>query len=54
MISQSDLQPGDLVFWQNATCTKGDRWNEIHHTGIYIGEGKVIEGSLSKGCVVIE
>ena len=52
VISQSDLQPGDLVFWQNATCTKGDRWNEIHHAGIYIGEGKVIEGSLSKGCVV--
>ena len=53
VISQSNLQPGDLVFWQNATCTKGDRWNEIHHAGIYIGEGKVIEGSLSKGCVVI-
>ena len=53
VISQSDLQPGDLVCWQNATCTKGDRWNEIHHAGIYIGEGKVIEGSLSKGCVVI-
>ena len=53
VISQSDLQPGDLVFWQNATCTNGDRWNEIHHTGIYIGEGKVIEASSSKGCVVI-
>lgn len=53
VISQSDLQPGDLVFWQNAACTKGDRWNEIHHTGIYIGEGKVIEASSSKGCVVI-
>lgn len=52
MIQQSQLQPGDLVFWQNATCTKGDRWNEIHHTGIYIGEGKVIEASSSKGCVV--
>ena len=53
MIQQSQLQPGDLVFWQNAACTKGDRWNEIHHTGIYIGEGKVIEASSSKGCVVI-
>lgn len=53
LISQSDLQPGDIVFWQNATCTKGDRWNEIHHTGIYIGEGKVIEASSSKGCVII-
>ena len=53
IISQSDLQPGDLVFWQNAACDKGDRWNEIHHTGIYIGEGKVIEASSSKGCVVV-
>lgn len=52
VILQSQLQPGDLVFWQNAACTKGDRWNEIHHTGIYIGEGKVIEASSSKGCVV--
>ena len=53
LIPQSSLQPGDLVFWQNAACTKGDRWNEIHHTGIYIGEGKVIEASSSKGCVVV-
>lgn len=53
VIPQSNLQPGDLVFWQNATCNKGDRWNEIHHTGIYIGEGKVIEASSSKGCVVV-
>ena len=52
-ISRDQLQPGDLIFWQNATCTKGDRWNEIHHTGIYIGDGKVIEASSSKGCVVI-
>ena len=52
-ISCDQLQPGDLIFWQNAACTKGDRWNEIHHTGIYIGDGKVIEASSSKGCVVI-
>ena len=52
-ISRDQLQPGDLIFWQNAACTKGDRWNEIHHTGIYIGDGKVIEASSSKGCVVI-
>ena len=49
-ISRDQLQPGDLIFWQNAACTKGDRWNEIHHTGIYIGDGKVIEASSSKGC----
>ena len=52
-ISRDQLQPGDLIFWQNAACTKGDRWNEILHTGIYIGDGKVIEASSSKGCVVI-
>ena len=52
-ISRDQLQPGDLIFWQNAACTKGDRWDEIHHTGIYIGDGKAIEASSSKGCVVI-
>ena len=53
MIQQSQLQPGDLVVWQTAACTKGERWNEIHHTGIYVGERKVIEASSSKGCVVV-
>ena len=52
-IEQSELQPGDLVFWQNRQCSGCGRWNEVHHTGIYIGLGMVIEASSSKGRVVI-
>ena len=53
VVGRSELQPGDLVFWQNLSCQGCSRWNEVHHTGIYIGEGKVIEASSSKGRVVI-
>ncbi|MHB1314603.1 MAG: C40 family peptidase [Christensenellales bacterium] len=53
MVGRSELQPGDLVFWQNLSCEGCHRWNEVHHTGIYIGDGKVIEASSSKGRVVI-
>ena len=52
-VEQSQLQPGDLVFWQNTGCSGCGRWNEVHHTGIYIGLGMVIEASSSKGRVVI-
>ena len=52
-IDQSERQPGDLVFWQNLGCSGCGRWNEVHHTGIYIGLGMVIEASSSKGRVVI-
>ena len=50
-ISSSQLQPGDLIFWSKA-CTCG-RWNEIHHTGIYIGDGRIVDASSSKGRVVL-
>ena len=53
VVGRSELQPGDLVFWQNLGCDGCGRWNEVHHTGIYIGDGKVIEASSSKGRVVI-
>ena len=52
-IEQSELQPGDFIYWQKSGCSGCGRWNEIHHTGIYIGLGKVIEASSSKGRVVI-
>jgi cell wall-associated NlpC family hydrolase len=52
-VGQSELVVGDLVFWQNLNCTGCHRWKEVHHTGIYIGDGKVIEASASKGRVVI-
>lgn len=50
-ISGVALQPGDLVFWSKA-CSCG-RWNEIHHAGIYIGNGKIVDASSTKGRVVV-
>lgn len=50
-ISRGQLQPGDLIFWSKA-CSCG-RWNEIHHTGVYIGNGKIVDASSSKGRVVL-
>ena len=52
-VGRSELQAGDLVFWQNLNCSGCHRWNEIHHTGIYVGDGKVVEASSSKGRVVV-
>jgi|AGTN01.1.fsa_nt_gi Cell wall-associated hydrolases (invasion-associated proteins) len=51
-VELSDLQPGDLIFWQKTGCHCG-RWHEIHHAGIYIGNNRVIEASSCKGRVVI-
>jgi len=53
-ISEDDLMPGDLVFWTQTDCSNPDcsRWKEIHHVGIYIGNGKVIDSSSSRDEVV--
>ena len=52
-VGRSELQPGDLVFWVNKKCEGCHRWKEIHHVGIYIGEGRVIEAASGKGRVLI-
>lgn len=52
-VGRSELQPGDVIFWQNLGCGGCGRWKEIHHVGIYVGDGKVVEASSSKGRVVV-
>ena len=43
-----ELQRGDLVFYYNSYKTS----NFITHTGIYLGKGKFIHTSSSKGVVI--
>jgi len=45
-VSKSNLKVGDLVFLQN-TYRQG-----ISHVGIYVGDGKMIHASSSKGIVI--
>ncbi len=45
-VSKEELQPGDLVFFQN-TYRPG-----ISHVGIYVGDGKFIHASSSQGVVI--
>ena len=48
-IAISDLQVGDLIFWSFNT---NGRFMNVTHTGIYAGNGYVIDASSSRGMVV--
>lgn len=48
-VSKTDLQPGDLVFFD----TKGGNDNEVTHEGMYIGEGKFIHSANQRTIVRI-
>lgn len=45
-IPQRDLQPGDLVFF-----TTSSRGGKVSHVGMYIGGGKMIHASTSRGVI---
>ena len=51
-ISSSALQPGDLVFWSKTSCRCG-RWNEVHHVGVYVGNGRIVDASSKNGRVML-
>ncbi len=57
VISRSNLQPGDLVFWslknKDGSWKQPDRYRHISHVGIYAGDGKVIDASYARGKVVL-
>lgn len=45
-VEKSNLQPGDLVFFYNTSKTA------LGHVGIYVGDGKFIHASTSKGIYI--
>ncbi|NLT97738.1 MAG: C40 family peptidase, partial [Christensenellaceae bacterium] len=49
-ISKDELQPGDLIFWTKHSSTAG-RWRNIHHVGIYAGNGKIVEAKNNRNGV---
>ncbi|MGI5918370.1 MAG: C40 family peptidase [Christensenellales bacterium] len=52
-ISKDELQPGDLIFWTKHSSTAG-RWRNIHHVGIYAGNGKIVEAKNNKNGVEMD
>lgn len=48
-VPRSEMQPGDLIFWHK-NGGRPDRY--VHHVGIYIGDGKIIDASYNAGKIV--
>jgi hypothetical protein len=53
LVGEAELQPGDLIFWQKPSCSCGKKYNEIHHTGIWLGDGMIVDASSSNGRVIV-
>ncbi len=51
-ISADQLAAGDLVFWEKVGANEG-RYKDIHHVGIYMGDGQVLDASSAQGQVVV-
>lgn len=47
-LSKNALMPGDLLFFD----TTGGNGSTISHVGIYVGDGKMVHSSVSKGVIV--
>ena len=47
---ESVMQPGDILFWSKKENNK--RYLRVYHTGIYMGNGIIIDASSSHGKVV--
>lgn len=48
----NEAKAGDLIFFMTTNCDHGsncDFWNEIHHVGIYLGDGKILESYAIEG-----
>ena len=45
-VSRNSMQPGDLVFFTSST-----RGGKVTHVGLYIGNGKMIHASTSRGVI---
>ena len=44
----SQAKPGDIIYFCIPECKYGDAcefWNELHHVGIYMGDGKILEST---------
>ena len=53
LVGESEIQPGDLIFWYKPNCSCGAKYAEVHHTGFYLGDGMILDASSSNGRVII-
>ncbi len=48
----NNARAGDLIYYTIANCkydTDCDFWSELHHVGIYLGDGKILESEVVEG-----